>query len=158
MNLNKVVKQFLEENDDHKLSEKLVVIRQDGISIYSNIENELEAASVGALIGGVWQAAQALSELTKKGLDHTHYRLGFDTSSDGLYILPLTIMNDTYYLGGIYTDTNNPAKLKQNMKLLKNNLELFLSEFSIKEEKKSGFLFQDISDDEMDNLFSFGGV
>ena len=158
MNLNLIVKQFFEESEYQKLADKIVVIRQDGISIYTNIENQLEASSMGALIGGVWQAAQALSEMTNKQEDHLDYRLGFDTSSSGLYILPLKIMNDTYYLGGIYMNLNNPAKLKQNLKLLKNNLELYLSDYSSVDKVQEGFLFENISDDEMNNLFSFDGA
>lgn len=153
-----MVKQFLEKNDYHKLIEKLVVIRQDGITLYSNLEDSLEASSIGALVSGVWQAAQALSEITHHRKDYVEFRLGFDTSSEGLYVLPLSIKENTYYLGGIYTNQNNPAKLKQSLRLLKNNLEQHLEDSLIDETVREGFLFDNISDDEMNKLFSFDGV
>lgn len=163
MNLNLVVKQFFEENDYHKIADKIIVLRKDGICIYSNISDQNEAASMGALIGGVWQAAQALSQLTHKTDSYQEYRLGFDTSSDGLYILPICIKSEDYYIGGVYSDAYNPAKLKQKIKMLKDNLEVYLAEYAptagdSNEEEKEDFLFDEISDEEMDNLFSFGGV
>lgn len=162
MNLNKLVKRFFEESEYQKIAEKIVVIRRDGINIYSNINNNFEASSMGALIGGVWQAAQALSELTDKNQKVLEYRLSFDTSSNGLYILPLVVANESYFLGAVYQDKNNPAKLKQHLRMLKDNLELYLSDFcnetEVNNEKRDGYLFNSITDDEMDNLFSFDGV
>ena len=172
MNLNLIVKQFFEENECDKLADKILLVRQDGINIYSNISNGLEASSMGALIGGVWQAAQALSELAGSSDNLADYRLGFDTSSDGLYILPLEINKTSYFLGAMYLEQDNPAKLKRSLRFLKENLELYLEDTfrvnKIENEKSSsekkepreddGFLFDSISDDEMDNLFSFEGA
>lgn len=159
MNLNLLVEKFFKENDYDRIADKLVVMRHDGINVYSNCNDQFEASSIGALVSGLWQAAESLSSLLKNTNEFYEFRLGFDTTSDGLYVLPLTIMDSTYYICAIYKDTNNPAKLKRNLRLLNNSLELFLSEFSLDaEENRKGYLFTDISDSEMDNLFSFGGV
>lgn len=160
MNLNKVVKQFIEENEYQKLTNKIIILRRDGICVYSNIKSQHESASMGALMGGLWQAGEALLKLTHKDPQFLSFRLGFDTSSDGLYILPLKVDDQMYFLGGVFSDKNNPAKLKQQLRLLKDNLEMYLGEHApeISEEKRDGFLFNEISDEEMDNLFSFGGV
>lgn len=159
MNLNLLVKKFFDENDYDKIANRLVVIRHDGINIYSNVDNQFEASSIGALVSGLWQAAESLSSLLKNNNEFFEFRLGFDTSSDGLYVLPFTIMDSTYYICAIYNDSNNPAKLKRNLRLLKENLEVFLSEFSFDTEaNRKGYLFSDISDDEMDQLFGLGGV
>ena len=158
MNLNLLVKKFFEENEYNKIAERLVVLRHDGINVYSNMPDQFEAASIGALVSGVWQAAESLSSMLKQQNEFFDFRLGFDTSSDGLYVLPFTILDQTYYLCAIYRDSNNPAKLKRNIRLLKENLELFLSEFSFDTEKnREGYLFQNITDDEMNNLFGIGG-
>ena len=159
MNLNFLVKQFFIENDYQKLSDKMVVMRHDGINIFSNLDNEAEAASIGALVSGLWQAAESLATMLKSNNDFLEFRLSFDTSSDGLYVLPLTVLDSTYYICSIYKDSFNPAKLKRNLRLLKENLEVYLSEFSFDDEKnRKGYLFNEISDDEMNKLFSFGGM
>ena len=159
MNLNTLVSRFFDEENYGKLAEKIVVLRSDGISVYSNIEDNFEAASIGALVSGVWQAAESLSGFLKSDNNFYEFRLGFDTTADGLFILPLKILNKRYYICAIYKSVDNPAKLKRNISLLKNNLELYLSELSIDaEENRKGYLFDNISDDEMDRLFSFGGA
>ena len=117
MNLNLLVKQFFNENEYNKISDRLVVIRQDGITLYSNYDNKFEESSIGALVSGLWQAAESLSSLLKSGQDFFEFRLGFDTSSDGLYVLPFHIMDGTYYICSIYKDSQNPAKLKRNLRL-----------------------------------------
>ncbi len=159
MNLNQIVRQFFDENEYHKLADKIVIIRGDGIAIYSNFEDYLEAQTVGALVSGVWQAAESLSSLLNKNESFLDFRLGFDTSADGLYILPFTILEKTYYIGAIYGDADNPGKLKRNMRLLKDNVEVYLSKFSLDPEKnREEYLFENISDEEMDKLFAFGGI
>lgn len=173
MNVNFVVKKFFEENKYDKLADKILLVRQDGINIYSNIQNSLEATSMGALVGGVWQAAQALSELSGTRHELLEYRLGYDTSADGLYIVPLKISGKIYYLASMYLNQSNPGKLKKDLRYLKDDLENHLCELMSKdlyatneinsneivgEKQSSGFLFDDISDDEMDNLFSFEGA
>jgi len=158
MNLNEIVKRFFEENDYNKIANKIVVIRADGINIYSNLDNVLEASSIGALVGGLWQAASSLSSMLKKSNEFMEFRLGFDTTSDGVYVLPFEIMNSPYYVCAIYSEASNPGKLKRNLRRLKENLEVYLSEFSLDTEKnRKGYLFTEITDSEMDQLFAFGG-
>ena len=159
MNLNILVKQFFVENDYQKISDRIIVLRSDGIKVYSNFENDTEAASIGALVSGLWQAAETLASMDNNKKDYLDFRLGFDSSSDGLYVLPLTVLGSTYYICAIYKDASNPAKMKRHLRLLKDNLEVYLSELSLdNEENRNGYLFSEISDDEMDNLFSFGGM
>lgn len=166
MNVNKLIKQFFIENDYHRIADRIVVLRGDGISIYSNIEDQYESSSIGALVSGLWQAAESLSSMLKKDDQFIDFRLAFDTTSDGLYVVPFKMMGKIFYLCAIYSDTDNPGKLKRHIRLLKDNLEVFVSEFKLnkpvnkinKEEKgmaRSGFLFESISDEEMDKLFAF---
>ena len=170
MNVNVLIKQFFTENEYHKIADRLVVLRSDGINIYSNIEDRFEASSIGALVSGLWQAAESLSSLLKSNHDYYDFRLGFDTSSDGLYVLPFKMMGKTFYICSIYKDSENPGKLKRNIRLLKENLEIYVSSFKVSKDAKidvnrtnnkserNEFLFDAISDEEMDRLFAFGGM
>ena len=159
MNLNLVVKQFFNENEYNRIAKRLLLMRHDGINVYSNYDDENEAASIGALVSGVWQAAESLSGLIKKENEFFEFRLGFDTTSDGLYILPINILESQYFICAIYTDVDNPGKLKRSIRLLNDSLETFLSEFTFDvEENRKGYLFENITDSEMDKLYSHGGL
>jgi hypothetical protein len=61
MNLNLLVKQFFNENEYNKISDRLVVIRQDGITLYSNYDNKFEESSIGALVSGLWFVCSSFS-------------------------------------------------------------------------------------------------
>lgn len=157
MNINSLIETYFNENDYHKLAARISVVRKDGISLYSNIEDKFETSSIGALVSGVWQAAQTLNSMVHEKSDFYEFRLGFDTTQTGLYILPIRILEEVYYICAIYEGEINPAKLKRNIRLLKNNLELFLSEFSDdKKRNEESYLFNNITDAEMDELFAFG--
>ena len=57
----------------------------------------------------------------------------------------------------LYSDTFNPALLKKNFRLLKEDIETFLSINKVtKTHLRKEFLFKNITDEEMDNLFAFG--
>ena len=159
VNLNLLVNQFFTENEYDKLASKMVVVRNDGINVYSNIENSFETSSIGALVSGVWQAASSLSSMTRDQAEQDEFRLSFDTSLNGLHILPLRILGEIYFICAIFSEEENPAKLKRYIRLLRDNLEVYLSELSYDDnQNREGYLFTNISDSEMDNLFSFGGV
>lgn len=156
MNLSKIIKQFLEENDFHMLADKMAIVRNDGIVLYSNAEDFEESSSIGALVGGLWQAAQSLNSIVSDESDILDFRLSFDTSNKGIYILPFNINKKDFYICGIYSDVNNPALLKRNLRNLKENLSNYLLEYcSQNEDIRQDFLFNNITDEEMDNLFSF---
>lgn len=139
-------------------------VRDDGIVVYSNFHSELDSKSIGALVGGVWQAARSLASFVskEKSID---FRFSFDTSSDGILIFPLTHEKHNYYLCGIYKDELNPAVLKQKLKIVQGKLSDFIAKNCVSKgqerEKtskgRSGYLFDNLTDDEMDNLFSVAG-
>lgn len=161
MNINLFIKQFFIENEYQKLANRVVVLRGDGIDLYSNIEDKFETSSICALVAGLWQAAKSLSSFISTNNDFFEFRLGFDTSSSGLYVLPFNFRENEYYICAIYKESDNPALLKRHLRLLKQNLETFLSaiEFEPKVNKstsiqREGYLFNNITDEEMDKLFS----
>lgn len=155
MNINTVVKQFFVENDFHKLASKMAVVRHDGVIVYSNTENFNESYSIGALVGGLWQAAEALNSLVSEQSNIFDFRLSFDTTERGIYVLPFILNKSTYYICAIYKDMNNPAVLKNTLRNLKDTLSFYLDEMIEAPVKtRDGYLFTDITDDEMDRLFN----
>ncbi|MEX0798190.1 MAG: hypothetical protein WEB87_05480 [Bacteriovoracaceae bacterium] len=164
MNVTSLVKEFFVENEFDLLSEKVAIIRQDGNVLYANSINSLEASNIGALVSGVWQAAQSLSSLVNKSQLSREYRLSFDTSSDGIYILPVSLGESPYYFCSIFKDRMNPGKLKQNMRSVSFLLEAYMREelLSLKapqdSKESSGYLFENITDAEMDQLFVATGI
>ena len=138
----------------------LFLCRADGVVLYGEDEadSRVESAHVGALLSGVWQAASALASFMPEEKDKSVYRLSFDTSSRGVYIVPVEFKKETLYLGLTYFDQLNPGMLKSRIRNLATRLEHYLKENFVSREKiesPTDYLFSDITDGEMDNLFPF---
>jgi hypothetical protein len=141
---------------------RLFVAREDGITIYDSVQNQT-TASVSALVSGVWQASEALMVLAQPNQNVLEFRLAFDTSSKGIYLFPISVAGKRYFLGAIYQDCVNPGQLKRQVALVKDELD---RSFPIEPRAaapakglvREGFLFKDISDEEIDRLFSVGGI
>ena len=136
----------------------LYVLRKDGVLVGTKSveydEFNFDDQSVGALSGGVWQAAQALGELISSNPTNEEvYRFSFDTSSNGVYLLPL---NELYILGCLFSESVNPGYLKNELRKLKSFLVSQITETD-EIRKDEDRLFENITDEEMDNLFSFAG-
>ncbi|HLT22628.1 MAG TPA: hypothetical protein VKZ84_04265 [Bacteriovoracaceae bacterium] len=140
------------------INARLFVTRNDGITIYDSTEDET-TSSVSALVSGVWQASEALMGLVGKNNNLFDYRLGFDTSSEGIYLFSFEFDGKSYCCGAIYKDCLNPGLLKRQVMMLKSDLETIDVPFKKNKDtsKRDGFLFTDITDEEMDNLFTLGG-
>ena len=161
MNLSSALKLFFHENDFQKLSDRISIIRYDGITVYSNVRDDFESATTSALVSGLWQAAKSLNSMVKTNNEFIDFKLSFDSSENGLFILPFLLDKKEYYLCTIYKDVVNPAKLKRDMRIIKENLEVYLEDFSFaptssKQAGREGFLFKDITDEEIDRLFDYG--
>jgi hypothetical protein len=156
---------FLEYADINQLkNSSLFLCRQDGVPIYHNkgLGHDVSEASIGALLGGVWQAARALAEFIPTHDAEDVYRLSFDTSSRGLYIVPAEVDGQDYYLGLIYFEELNPGFVKSRLRDLCfrfiSYMEARVDEApKAKAKKVTDYLFNDISDDEMDKLFTISG-
>lgn len=141
------------------------VIRKDGVVLYGHRKLK-NSESVGALMGGMWQAANALREsLDVMSGGEQEFKLSFDKSSDGFLILPFKMAGETYFLGAIYRDQVNPGRVKAQLKLIAGQLERAMAKQRPKLERpntkrasstEKDFLFDSISDDEIDSMFSFG--
>lgn len=154
---------FQKEFIDSRLKKyKLFVIRYDGVVLYLNNQDK-NNASIGALVGGVWQASKALVDFfPNKTVGSEVYRLSFDTSASGVYVLPLNIAEkeENLFLGLIYSEELNPGLIKNILRELGLSLGKYLnreiekSEVTKNNKSRTDFLFGEISDSEMDHLFS----
>ncbi len=159
--LHSVIKNF--SHLDVFLKSSLYLVRRDGLVLYSSgSERKEETQSIGALLGGLWQAAEALSGFVPDAkLDREPFRLSFDSSSKGIFVLPLVLGKEDYFISVIFNETINPAPLKNKLRSLKNHLKEFEEKIILKENKPNfesdNYLFQNITDEEMDNIFSYHG-
>jgi hypothetical protein len=155
---------FEEYSDIAKLKDSsLFMVRQDGLMVYhkNGLGDKIEPSSIGALLGGLWQAAQALASFIPNRQDNEIFRLSFDTSNQGLYVQPLSIGDESYYLGLLYAEETNPALIKSKLRILTMNFLKYLedelldpAEFD-SENSREEFLFENITDEEVDQLFKF---
>lgn len=164
-NIPKYVETFFKSCEiDEKINRySFFLIRYDGVVLYhnNNLANSLSKSSIGALLGGVWQAAKALADFIPKEEAKEGYRLSFDTSSQGVYIVPITVGHEELYLGLIYHDEVNPGFIKNKIREMATSFGEFLEHElagsrDIKQTNAdNNFLFGDITDSEMDRLFAF---
>jgi hypothetical protein len=166
-NIPKYVKRFFDSCEiDEKLNRySFFLIRYDGVVLYhnNNLADSLSKSSIGALLGGVWQASRALASFIPKEESKEGYRLSFDTANQGVYIIPITVGSEELYLGLIYHDEVNPGFIKNKMREMALSFGEYL-ELELKESvalkpknavERNEFLFGDLTDSEMDQLFAF---
>jgi len=170
MNVTLQMKQMLDPKKD-SVKARLFVTREDGITIYDTVQDQT-TTSVAALVSGVWHASEAMMGLVKSGQDAMEFRLGFDTSSQGIYLFPFSLKGKRYFLGAIYSDCVNPGQLKRQVAMIKEEMDRTFESTQpapkvIKKENnkvnnlvptREGFLFADISDAEIDKLFAVNGI
>lgn len=163
MNVTEKIKLVLEPKKSG-IKARLFVTREDGITIYDSVQNET-TTSVSALVSGVWQASEALMGLAHPQQDVMEFRLGFDTSSQGIYLFPFSLGGKRYFLGAIYQNCLNPGQLKRQVALIKEEMDRLFQDIPVakrinitKTSNREEFLFKEISDEEIDRLFSVGGI
>ena len=138
----------------------LYLISKDGLVAYhlgSASENSIQ--SIGVLLGNLWQTAETLSKfIPQENLNTEPFRLSFGSSSRGIFVLHLMLGGEDYFLSTIFSNTINPAILKNKLRLLKNYLQDSESQFDFKETRQNvetnKYMFQNITNEEIDNLFS----
>ena len=157
---------------DEKLSESQIILcRHDGVVLYTTQDDHqsIDLSSIGVLISGSWQAARSLVEFvpSQAGDD---FRFSFDTSDSGVFILDIFVGNRTYFLAAIFSDVLNPGIIKSKMRSLVFLLNHLEENHKIVSEDKSNksdtsenhqddkILFENITDDEIDKMFSFAGI
>tara|TARA_X000000950_G_C13775128_1_gene602662 strand:+ start:384 stop:863 length:480 start_codon:yes stop_codon:yes gene_type:complete len=138
-------------------SSDFLLVRSDGILVWSNLSDAEKKQELSALTSGLWYSAKSFLNYSKKiSMDET---LVFGTSSKGLMAQSLKINEYDYILVLIYSDELNPAKLKLKFRSVKQMIEESIYSGENRIEKVSNNLkekpFDDITDEEVDNLFSF---
>ena len=136
----------------------LFLCRKDGGVLYKHgtVAQNMDPDTICVLMSGAWQAAEAVSllssgEETLKGF----FRFSFDTSSNGIHILPLDINSKKYYLGALFYNQKNPAVLKNEIKKLLFSFQNELLSLDKDETENQSFLFGNITDKEMNDIFTF---
>jgi len=90
------------------------------------------------------------------------FRLVFDDAAAGVLVFPLTLEGQTYYLAGVYVDCVNPARLRRQVQELRDAIADGWKAPPVTTPKlapatnnkgREGYLFSDITDEEMDRLF-----
>jgi len=166
MNVAERIKLVLEPKRNG-INARLFVTREDGITVYDSIQNKT-TTSVAALVSGVWQASEALMGLVNQNNNVMEFRLGFDTSSEGIYLFPFELEGKRYFLGAIYQDCVNPGQLKRKISMIKEEMDTLFAMIPTATKPKNknnktsegreGYLFNEISDDEIDRLFGVRGI
>lgn len=136
----------------------LLITRGDGVVLWADKSVDKKNHSLGALITGVWSAAKALTDILDA--ENINSNLSYGGSSDGLHILPITLNEKRYAFSVIYKKVNNPSKLKLKFRLLKQTIEdeyeekNQMSEIIDSGKERTKALFNNITDEEIDNLFT----
>ncbi len=139
------------------------ITRPDGHIIFKKTPSSHKTdTSIGALIAGLWQASQALSSIISNNEGPSNYRLSYDTSSNGVYVLPITHGSELYCVGVVFNQVVNPGALKNYLRDLQARLQHYLESKPIAVApklastiEKENYLFNDLTDAEVDQLFNF---
>jgi hypothetical protein len=160
MNFSERIKHILDPKRTG-LKARLFVCREDGISVYDFVSDSTRA-QVSALVSGMWQASEALVRLIDDSQEAYDFRLGFDTSSSGVFLLPFNHAGKKYFLGALYSESLNPGVLKHQVTQVREELISLLGHSETKTDEaplaeRNGYLFTDITDEEIDRLFGLHG-
>lgn len=138
------------------VKQSLFLCRNDGVILYKKHLHQFDQETASALLSGIWQAASALTDLlpdntTQKKNDF--FRLSFDTSSKGIYLLPSQIHGKECFWGMIFDEEINPALIKSRLRELASRLENFLETSKNTNHSTKGHPFSELSDEEIDKAF-----
>lgn len=129
----------------------LIIANHDGLNLYSN-NSDKQNSTMGALLGGVWQASMAL--LSQENLKDL--RLGFDDGENGFCIVDFKVGEKTCFACLMFKNEIAPGALRGQLRLWCDELSLQLKNWR-PNKTSAGFLFKDVTDEEIDRLFGFEG-
>lgn len=125
----------------------------DGYLLYTS-KDQVDKSLI-ALIAGVYQGARKLYGIMAQGQDIPALSLG--EGAENLFVTQVTIKGRELLLSSALKGIAYPARYKMYLKHLADELvENYPIEDSVQLPEKNeegGFLFSDISDEEVDNLF-----
>ena len=149
-NLSSCLKESMQSNiEEFNISKNnFFICRKDGVLLYNSNADSMDNHSIGALIGGVWQAALALVDLGSRESSASDYRLNFSTSKEGFYILPLFRDDLELYFGISYKNQSNPAQLWHHCRKVRDLVLKAIPKDITKINESDQILFQNITDKE----------
>lgn len=136
--------------------QSLFLCRNDGVVLFKRHLHQFDQETASALLSGIWQAATALTELIpdkKTPKQNDFFRLSFDTSSKGIYLLPSQIHGKECFWGMIFDEEINPGLIKSRLRELASRLENFLETSKNINHSTKGHPFSELSDEEIDKAF-----
>ncbi len=139
----------------------IMVLTRDGqvLSLLGKKMNKNEAQSLGALMVGMWQASQAVADMIHVD-GTTDTGLSYQNSQSGFFLLQPTEKNPKVFWSFIFENQINPGKIKNYAKSLRqffDKIEIF-DEADEAIQTSEGFLFENVTAEEVDDLFSFAGI
>lgn len=117
--------------------------------------NELQ--SLGALLAGVWQASEALKDFMSDDNSKEDLRLNFQNAHSGYLLLPPTKKNPKIIFAFVFEKQTNPGKIKHLAGKIRTHFDE-IEIMNVDNGKEEELLFKDITEDEVDKLFSFAGL
>ena len=142
------------EMQDWSSSRPVMILRRDGQVLFRYPYLREDDASIGALMSGAWQAATVLAGFVDAHTQEQDFRLSFDTSSTGMFMLPFQKQEHHLYMGVLYKNELNSAKLKNKLRALRDELDLHLNKHTPLKGATKAVPFENITDDEIDKIFS----
>ena len=138
--------------------------RADGVLLFTHLADSLadeEQNSLGVLLASAWQASQAMTTYFSSA-QADDFRYSFATADRGIYLLSFPWRGEAYFLATLYQKQDNPGAVKLLLRSMAQRLREFLGTLAgLAETTKptaAGLekpLFNDITDDEMNQLFAF---
>ena len=142
---------------DFFLDASVLILKEDG-QVISELGKKIDQNILhqsGVLMTGAWQASLAMKVCDKQDSDQI---LSLGSTQSGFYVLPFTY-DQSLVMGIIYKDHVNPGKLKMKAKTLRDFLSENLTKTeSLENKTNDNYLFKNITDAELDKLFSFAGI
>ena len=88
------------------------------------------------------------------------HRLSFDTTDSGVYIIDFTFSDQVYFLGLMFKDQLNPGQIKARLRKITYGIEqIEQSSFQDETQKIEHHpLFDNITDEEIERMFSAAGI
>ncbi len=121
------------------------------------LRDSKELQSLGALLAGVWQASEALKDFMSEEDSREDLKLNFQNAHSGYLLLPPTQKNPRIVFAFVFEKQTNPGKIKHLAGKIRDHFDE-IEIMNLDTGKEEELLFKDITEDEVDKLFSFAGI
>lgn len=159
MSLNQQINHLYDRHVEDIKHHHIFITRDDATIVFTNKKH---TGSQASLVAAAWQAVSELKKINNLQEESKDFRLSFDIADQGVYVLCFRFLDQNYFATMIYKNVTNPALHKRKFKESLGHIFKDLSQAKDSMRKSSReisqdsskFLFQNISDDELDKVFS----